>query len=83
VATAGERSPGVWHFRAVTGRQATGRPTQTAVTAWDGEGDALRKAARVAFKPQQGAAGRMVSDALDEKLENNEGLCDTSQSPMT
>jgi integrase len=73
VATVRERSPGVWQVRVFTGRNGTGRPTQTAVTVRGGKRDALREAARLESKPQRGAAGRTVSDALDCWLERNEG----------
>jgi len=73
VATIRERSPGVWQVRVFTGRNGTGRPTQTAVTVRGGKREALREAARLESAPQRGAAGRTVADALDGWLERNEG----------
>ena len=73
VATIRERSPGVWQVRVFTGRNGTGRPTQTAVTVRGGKRDALREAARLESAPQRGSAGRTVADALAAWLERNEG----------
>ena len=73
VATIRERSPGVWQVRVFTGRDGTGRPTQTSVTVRGGKREALREAARLESAPQRGAGGRTVSDALDGWLERNEG----------
>jgi integrase len=73
VATIRERSPGVWQVRVFTGRDGTGRPTQTSITVRGGKREALREAARLESKPQRGAEGRTVSDALDGWLERNEG----------
>jgi integrase len=73
VATIRERSPGVWQVRVFTGRNGTGRPTQTAITVRGGKREALREAARLESAPQRSAAGRTVADALDAWLERNEG----------
>jgi integrase len=73
MATIRERSPGVWQVRVFTGRNGTGRPTQTAVTVRGGKREALREAARLESAPQRGAGGRTVADALAAWLERNEG----------
>jgi integrase len=73
MATIRERSPGVWQVRVFTGRNGTGRPTQTAVTVRGGKREALREAARLESTPQRGAEGRIVADALSAWLERNEG----------
>jgi hypothetical protein len=58
--------------RVFTGRNASGRPTQVAITVRGTKRDALREAAKLEAAPHRGAAGRTVGDVLHAWLEYKE-----------
>jgi hypothetical protein len=70
VATIRERRPGVWEVRVFTGRDASGRPTQTSRTVRGGKRDAQHVAASLEVG-RAPAAGRLVSDLLEEWVAQN------------
>jgi integrase len=74
MATLREKRPGVWEVRVFTGRDATGRPTQTSRTVHGGKRDARRVANELEqIGARSAPAGRTVTDVLDAWVDHNLG----------
>ncbi|MGH9282266.1 MAG: site-specific integrase, partial [Acidimicrobiales bacterium] len=69
-----QRKPGVWEIRVFTGRDQSGRPTQTSRTVRGTKREAQRVAASLESRAPSQAAGRTVEDVLRAWQEVNESV---------
>ncbi len=72
MATIRERQKGVWEVRVFTGRDSSGRPTQTSRTLKGTTRHAQRSAASLESRPATNAGGRTVADVLKAWVEVSE-----------